>query len=84
MSRQEKQQKSDIGSTISLWGVASEIGYKLSIPLLVLMLAGIYLDKKLNIAPLFTILGIILALGSSTYMIYDMIKRVNKSEDKQK
>lgn len=47
-----------------------QLGFSLAIPLVVCIAGGVYLDKKFLTSPLFTLIGIILGLISSGYMLY--------------
>lgn len=60
-----------------LLGLVGELGYIIALPLIILMLIGRWLDETLGTKVLFTILGLLLALVSSTYIIYRKIKRLN-------
>jgi hypothetical protein len=74
--RQNKKDSSEFD--INLLALSGEIGIKLSLPLLILMLFGIWIDKRLNTLPLFTLAGAGLALATSSYMIYKMITQINR------
>jgi len=54
----------------SMLGIAWEMGYLIVIPLLLFSLGGKFLDKKINSAPWFFLIGIILAIFFTTYLIY--------------
>lgn len=62
---------------LNLWALSGEIGLVLAIPLVLLLLLGIKIDRWLGTTPLFIIAAIILSLGSSTIMIGRKIKRLN-------
>ncbi len=64
-------------SAINMWAMSGEIGWKITIPLVVLVILGIKIDKILGTTPLFIILGMILALVISGIAIARMIKRVS-------
>jgi F0F1-type ATP synthase assembly protein I len=61
-----------------LAGMVGELGFIIAIPLIITILAGIWLDKKFNTIPLFMIVGILLAITTSTIAIGRKIKRLNK------
>ena len=61
-----------------LAGMVGELGFIIAIPLIVTIFAGIWLDKKFNTIPLFMIVGILLAITTSTIAIGRKIKRLNK------
>ena len=54
-------------SAVSL---AWEMGYSIAIPLVVFALIGRFLDKKFGTSPWLLLVGILLAIISSTYIIY--------------
>lgn len=68
--------KKEVNNKISFYPFLFEIGYSISVPLIIFVLLGIWLDKKLDSWHLFLFLGIGLSLFSSTYAIYKTIKKV--------
>jgi F0F1-type ATP synthase assembly protein I len=62
-----KNNKTDNWSVFSL---ALELGYIVAIPIVVLALAGRWIDKKLDSAPWFLLLGIVISIIISTYLVY--------------
>ena len=67
-----------------------QLGYVIAIPLVILALAGRFLDKKLNTSPWLLIVGMLFALTISTFWVYrktaDIMKDAvenKKTEDKQ-
>ncbi len=68
----------NLADGINLWSLAGELGIKLALPLVVFMLIGIKVDHALHTTPLFIILGILLAMATSVYFVYDLIKRANQ------
>lgn len=73
-----KGQPTDVLSVARLWSLTSEIGFKIAIPLIAFLLAGIWLDNTLGTKPLFMLLAIVLALASSAYLVYQIIRQVNQ------
>lgn len=53
-----------------LLGFAWELGYSLAIPIIIFLLAGRFLDKKLGTGPWFLIVGVVVSLISSTLTVY--------------
>ena len=47
-----------------------EIGFRISIPLVLMVIFGSYVDNKLGTKPLFILLGIFFSLFTSFYGIY--------------
>ncbi|MBW3538010.1 AtpZ/AtpI family protein [Candidatus Parcubacteria bacterium] len=80
MAAKTDDQPSGPVKNLSVWAISGEIGLKLALPLLVLMLGGIKLDKANGTTPLFTFIGIALALTASITMIARMIRRVNRQD----
>ena len=71
----------DLAKQFSLWSAAGDIGLKLTLPLLIFMLAGIKLDRAAHSSPLFTLLGMGLALTTSAILIARMIIRINSKDN---
>ena len=62
----------------TLASMVGELGIIIAAPLVVTILAGIWLDKKFNTTPLFIIVGVLLAITTSAIAIGRKIKRLNK------
>ncbi|MEX1997195.1 MAG: AtpZ/AtpI family protein [Candidatus Andersenbacteria bacterium] len=62
----------------NLWVVSGEIGLLLAIPLVVLILLGIKVDRALGTTPLFIIGGMIVSMVLSSVAIARKIRRVSK------
>jgi F0F1-type ATP synthase assembly protein I len=75
-----KDKSNDVASGVRLWSLASEIGFKIAVPLLVFMLVGIWLDRTLNSKPIFMLFGVLLALASSAFLVAQMIKAANEEQ----
>lgn len=54
-------------SAVSL---AWELGYSIAVPLVVLALGGRFLDKKLGTTPWLLLIGILLSIIISSYIVY--------------
>lgn len=61
-------------NTLQLLGLVGEIGYLIAIPAALLGFGGAYLDKTLSTSPLFVVIGLAIALASSTLAIWHRIK----------
>lgn len=72
-NEQTSKQKGSL-NTLQLLGLVGEIGYLIAIPAALLGFGGAYLDKAFNTSPLFVIVGLALALVSSTLAIWHRIK----------
>ncbi|NTU70019.1 AtpZ/AtpI family protein [bacterium] len=65
----------------SIPGVILEIGYEISIPLVLCVIAGVWLDKKFGTLPLFLLLGIFISLFATGFGIYKVLKKFLKEQD---
>lgn len=61
----------------NLVGLATELGFIIAIPLVVLVVGGHWLDVRANTKVIFTIIGVLVALAISSYAIYLKIKNIN-------
>lgn len=64
----------------SMWsalGLVGELGYIIAIPAVLGGFGGAYLDKYFDTSPLFTLLGLLLALIISGYAVYRRVKNVS-------
>lgn len=64
------------------------LGLLVAVPLVVFLLLGLFLDKKLNTLPLFLIIFILLSLAVAAYEVRNLIlpfleKRSQKKNNKQ-
>jgi F0F1-type ATP synthase assembly protein I len=62
----------------SALGFAWELGYSIVIPLVVFALAGRLLDKKLGTSPWLLLVGLLLAIVSSSYIVYKKTIKIMK------
>lgn len=56
--------------------IGLRFGFIIAIPLLAFILLGMWLDEQLGSTPLCIILGVLLALALSTYLLYREIIRI--------
>jgi F0F1-type ATP synthase assembly protein I len=54
----------------SALGLAWELGYTIAVPLVALALGGRFLDKKLGTAPWLLLLGILVSIAVSSWLVY--------------
>ena len=66
----KKQEKKEIDSQWSVFSLAMELGYLISIPLVVMALLGRFLDKKLDSSPWLFLVGICTSILLTTYLVY--------------
>ncbi len=69
-SGNEKKTGRENGSAWNALGLAWELGYLIAVPLAVLALSGRFLDRWLQTTPWFLLVGIVLSLVVSTYVVY--------------
>ncbi|HPH78695.1 MAG TPA: AtpZ/AtpI family protein [bacterium] len=50
--------------------IASQLGFTIALPLVVLALAGRYLDKIYHSSPLFLLIGLFVAFALSSYAVW--------------
>jgi hypothetical protein len=53
-------------------GMATTLGFGVAASLAVLVGGGIWLDQKLDMAPLFTLVGLALGIISAGYQLYEL------------
>lgn len=73
----EKDNKQKTFSALSL---AWELGYSIALPLVVFALIGRWLDKKLETSPWLFLLGIVLAVSISSYLVYRKTMEIIRRE----
>ena len=61
-------------NTTQLLGLVTELGFFIAVPLAILAFGGAFLDKSLSTSPLFLLLGMVLALCTSTYAVWMRIR----------
>jgi F0F1-type ATP synthase assembly protein I len=67
-------------SSWSSLGLAWELGYMIAIPLILFALAGRFIDKKLGTSPFLLLLGILLSIGVTSWMVYRKTKEIIEKE----
>ena len=71
----EKEKTSKPEKSWSAVSLAWQLGYTITIPLVVFALAGRYLDKKLGTTPFLLLFGILLSIGVTSWMVYQKTKK---------
>ena len=51
-----------------------DITWRVAIPILVLSLLGASLDRRLHTKPILTLVGLLLAIATSSFLVYKQIK----------
>jgi F0F1-type ATP synthase assembly protein I len=64
----DKKKKSDF--SWSALGLAWELGYTITVPLVALALLGRLLDKELDTAPWILLIGILFSIVLSSWLVY--------------
>lgn len=54
----------------SAWGLATELGYTIAIPIVVFALAGRFADNYFDTSPWLLLTGILLSIFTSSFIIY--------------
>lgn len=72
----EKPKPDKSWSAVSL---AWELGYTIAVPLIVFALGGRFLDKKLGTSPFLLLLGMILAITTTSWLVYKKTKSLMDS-----
>jgi len=76
------EKNSKIISKIAVYSSLFEVGWRVSIPLVLFVVLGSFLDKKFASSPLFLFLGIFFSLFTSGYGIYKVYKGISKESKK--
>lgn len=66
------------GKALLTMGVAMQLGFGIALPLILFIVLGVFADKKLGTMPLFTIVGMLLALAVSVVEMYQIIRSTQK------
>jgi len=61
---------------IRLLAVASQLGFGIAGPLIVFIVGGIFLDKKVGTSPLFLLIGVVFGMIGAGYAIFDLVKKL--------
>jgi len=63
-----KNQKTQ--NSLSALSLAWNLGYTIAVPLVIFALGGRFLDKKLGTSPFILLLGILLSIGVTSWLVY--------------
>lgn len=68
-------------------GLGLEMGFMIALPLVGFLLVGIWIDKKLDTMPLFTVIFVIISLVSVVaelrYIILPLLEKRSQNKDKK-
>ncbi|MBU1039412.1 AtpZ/AtpI family protein [Patescibacteria group bacterium] len=71
-------------SFASALGLAWELGYAIALPLIILAVGGRWLDKALDSTPIFMLIGVVLSMFVTSWMIYKkLVKLMHYEEDEE-
>jgi len=65
-----KDKNSKTDNSASVLSLAFELGYLITLPIVILALLGRMLDKKMDSSPWFLLVGIIISIVVTTYLVY--------------
>lgn len=58
------------------WALAGELGYTIAIPIVIFALLGRFADKTLGTSPWLLLLGILISIFASSYLIYRKMREI--------
>lgn len=58
--------------------LVGQLGYMIAIPAVIGAAGGAWLDRLYGTSPLWILVGLALAIGSTSYWIWTLIKRINE------
>lgn len=61
---------------LNLLAIASQLGFSIAGPLIVFILGGIFLDRKVGTSPLFLLIGVVFGLVGAGYAMYDLVRKL--------
>lgn len=76
-SGQEENKEKNLFSVVSL---AWELGYVVAVPLIIFALVGRFLDKKLETSPWIFLLGVVISIIVSVFMVYRKADKIIKNQ----
>lgn len=78
--KQQEAPKRPPAPIIHVWALAGELGLLIVIPLLILLLIGIRIDRWAGTTPLFIIAGLVLSFLVSSVAIFKKVQRIQDKE----
>jgi len=64
------------GGSWSALSLAWELGYSISLPIVIFALAGRFLDRKFDTSPWMLLIGILISIIISSYIVYKKTVKV--------
>ncbi|HUT21929.1 MAG TPA: AtpZ/AtpI family protein [Candidatus Bipolaricaulota bacterium] len=85
--KMENDKEKDKKPWVFALGLTFQLGYTIAVPLVALALIGRFLDERFETSPWLLLIGIILSLFISSWLIYFKIIKIfaeiNKDDDKK-
>lgn len=85
MEESKQQTKASAGNpdapSYSAFGLAMQLGYLIVIPLVALAIGGRLLDKKFDSSPVFLLVGVLMSVFISSYLVYTKTRDVMNEID---
>ena len=78
MKKEDKKNEKPWSAVSLAW----ELGYSIAVPLVGLALFGRFLDKKFESSPWFLLIGILISITVSSYLIYKKTTAILDNLDK--
>ncbi len=78
MNNSQKENKE--GNLFSVVSLAWELGYVVAVPLIIFALVGRFLDKKLETSPWIFLLGVVISIIVSVFMVYRKADKIIKNQ----
>ncbi|MSR87264.1 AtpZ/AtpI family protein [Candidatus Peribacteria bacterium] len=79
-SRPRTSAPDDRAAWLMVAGTAGQIGYMIAIPAVIFVMCGAWVDSYFRTKPLFTLLGIPLALIVSAMSVWRLIKQLQQKD----
>lgn len=71
----------DSGQDLQSIGLASTLGFGIAVSLAVLVGGGVWLDTKMDSAPLWSLVGLVLGLIAAGYQLYELVLASRKDRE---
>ena len=72
----KSEEKNNETKNIKVWALAGELGYTIAIPIVFFALAGRFADRTFGTTPWLLIVGILISIFASTYLIYRKMRDI--------
>ncbi len=74
----EEEKQNQIQKDFSAWQLAFELGWQISIPLVLFAFAGRFADKYFDTSPWLLVVGVVIAAVSSSFLVYRKVAKILK------